>query len=182
MVWEFSENYDLELDMSIIGSWKQTSPITLLLEILAPSWDRRFLYIFYLKMRFNWASCILAVNLWWEWGRGRWFANWLLYMECQEILKKEADHSRSVGGKFNKQGNLLVRPVLCGCKVSTSLSGRKVYTVALTGFSYMHSPDGLRNTLHSQGCVLGIASFVGKVGRVHIPRTGVKAGEWGKGM
>lgn len=33
-------------------------------------------------------------------------------MEDRERPKKEADHSRLVGGRFNKQGNLEVRLVL----------------------------------------------------------------------
>ena len=44
----------------------------------------------------------------------------------------------------------------------------KVYIEALTGFSHIHSPDGLDNTLLSQGYV----PTVGMVGRVYIPRTG----------
>lgn len=47
--------------------------------------------------------------------------------------------SRSVGGSFNKQGNLLMRLVLGGCKVSRSSHPSvrilKVYVEALTGFS-----------------------------------------------
>ena len=38
----------------------------------------------------------------------------------------------------------------------------------------MFSSDGLNNTLFSQGCVLQIAPTVGTVGRVYIPRTGVR--------
>ena len=62
MVCQFPENYDLEPDKSTVGTWKQASPITLLLEIPALDWNRRVLFIVYLKLRLNWASCILAVN------------------------------------------------------------------------------------------------------------------------
>ena len=48
----------------------------------------------------------------------------------------------------------------------------KVYMEALTGFKHVFSPDGLNNTLLSQGCVLEEAAGVGIVGRMYIPRTG----------
>ena len=38
-----------------------------------------------------------------------WFINRPPYMEGKERLKKEADHSRLVRGRFNKQGNLQTR-------------------------------------------------------------------------
>lgn len=62
MVWGFPENHDLELGMSLVGTWEQACPIELLLEILVPNWDKRFLIIVYLKLRLNWASCVLAGN------------------------------------------------------------------------------------------------------------------------
>lgn len=37
------------------------------------------------------------------------------------------------------------------------------------GFGHIHRPDGLNNTLLSQGCVLGTAPTVGVVGRVGTP-------------
>lgn len=39
----------------------------------------------------------------------RWFKNWPSDMECKQ--KKEGDHSRQVGGRFNKQRNMLMRLV-----------------------------------------------------------------------
>ena len=42
---------------------------------------------------------------------------------------------------------------------------------ALTGFRHIHRPDGLSNTLLSQGCVLGAALTMGMVGRMFILRT-----------
>ena len=53
----------------------------------------------------------------------------------------------------------------------------KFYIEALTGFSHVFSPDGLNNTLLSQGHVLERAPMVGTVGRTYIPRTreGVKS-------
>lgn len=39
----------------------------------------------------------------------------------KERLKKETDHSRLEGIKFNKQGNLGMRLVLSGCKMNRSL-------------------------------------------------------------
>lgn len=47
----------------------------------------------------------------------------------------------------------------------------KVYIKAFTRFSHKHCPDGLCNTLLSQGCVLEAASSEGKAVRIHIPRT-----------
>ena len=41
---------------------------------------------------------------------------------------------------------------------------------AFTGFSHVYHPDGLSNALLPQGCVLGTAPTVGRVGRVYIPR------------
>ena len=48
----------------------------------------------------------------------------------------------------------------------------KVSIEALTEFSHMYCPDGLINTLLSQGCVFEMAPTVGRVGGIYIPRTG----------
>lgn len=78
------------------------------------------------------------------------FANWAPFTESEETLNKETGHSRWVGGRFNKPGNLLTRLVLGGRKTNRSshLPARilKVYRKALTGFSHVHHPDGLNNT------------------------------------
>lgn len=47
----------------------------------------------------------------------------------------------------------------------------KVYTEALTGFSHVHCPHGLKNTLFSQVHVFETAPSVGIVGRIYILRT-----------
>lgn len=44
----------------------------------------------------------------------RWFDPWSPHMETKERPKKEAGHSKLVGGCFNKQENLCRRLVLCG--------------------------------------------------------------------
>ena len=79
-------------------------------------------------------------------------------MEGKKRSKKEADHSRLVGGRFNKQGDLITRFVLGSFKTSRSshLPNRilKVDIEALTGFSHVHCPDGLNSTLLPQGCIL----------------------------
>ena len=49
-----------------------------------------------------------------------WFANWSPYMEGKERLKKQADYSSLVGGRFTKQGNLHSRVVLGSHKPSRS--------------------------------------------------------------
>ena len=37
---------------------------------------------------------------------------------CGGQVRGKKDHSKLVSGRFNKQGNLLIRIVLCGCKMS----------------------------------------------------------------
>lgn len=57
----------------------------------------------------------------------------------------------------------------------------KVGTEALAGFTPLHSPGGLSNTLLSQGCILVTAPSVGMVGKMCIPREGVKNHSYGLG-
>lgn len=53
-------------------------------------------------------------------------------------MKKESDHSRLVGGNFNKQGNLQVRLVLGSGETTRSLDkAAGVLKVCVTGFSHM---------------------------------------------
>lgn len=89
-------------------------------------------------------------------------------MEGMERLKKEADHSRLVAGKFNKPGNLLTRLALGNLKMSTSLPPParilKAYTETLMGFSHVYCLDGL-NTLLSQCHVLENTSHCGTGGQ-----------------
>ena len=98
-----------------------------------------------------------------------WFANCFPYADGKERLKKEVDHSRLVGGRFNKQVNLHMRLVLGSCNMSRSLHSParilKVYTEALTGFSHIFSPDGLNNTLLSQCFILENISHCGNSGQ-----------------
>ena len=79
-------------------------------------------------------------------------------MEGMERSKKDAGHSRSGGSRFNKQGNLYMRLVLGGCKMSRSLHlpSRilRVYLEALTGFIHDYHPDG-----HKTMRYLGATSF-----------------------
>ena len=97
------------------------------------------------------------------------------YTEGKERLKKEADHSRLVGGSSKKQGNLLPRFVLGGHRTSSSpllcATILKVSTAALTGFSHMYYAESL-NMLLLQGYVLDMALAMGTVGGAHIPRSG----------
>ena len=82
--------------------------------------------------------------------------------------EEEAEHSRLVDGRFNKQGNWYMRLVLGGCKTSRfSAPTRtwKVYIEALPGFIYIFSPGDLNNTLPSQGCVLENGSYCGHGGQ-----------------
>ena len=70
-------------------------------------------------------------------------------------LQKEADHSRSVGGGFHKQGNLFTRLVLGSYRQDTLLPTRnlEINIEALTRFSHTHHLEGLHTTLLSQGCI-----------------------------
>lgn len=90
--------------------------------------------------------------------RRYWFMNWPPYTEDKEKMKTEAGYSRLVGGGFNKQGNEFTRLVLGSGRTSRSphLPTRvfKVYRETLMGFSHLFSPDGLSNTLPSQGFIL----------------------------
>ena len=103
-----------------------------------------------------------------------------LTRKTERQKKKKADHSKSVGSSLNKQGNLIMMLVL-GChKMSRSphLPTRilKVYIESLTVFRHMYNPGSFKNTLLSQGYVLGTASTVETVGRVYFKGQGR---EWG---
>ena len=90
----------------------------------------------------------------------------------KEKLRKEAENSRWVGGRFHKQGNLSTRLVLSSHTTIRSPHPParilKVCIEALPEFSHIFSLDGLNNILLSQGCVLETAPSVGTLG----PRTG----------
>ena len=80
--------------------------------------------------------------------------------EGQEETKQrveEADHSRLVSGRLNKQGNFTHETCLGSHKTSSSqhlpIRILKVYTEALIGFGHIFGPDGLNNTSLSQSCV-----------------------------
>ena len=80
-------------------------------------------------------------------------------------------HSRLAAGRFNKQGNLLMRLVLDGHKMSRSPHSParilNVYLEAWMGFSYIYCPDGPNNTLPSQGHVIGQLLVQNSRQRVH---------------
>lgn len=65
-------------------------------------------------------------------------------MEGEKRPKKEADHFRSVGDRFNKQGNLSMWLVF-GPKLTRSLYLPTIilkdYIDVLAGCSHMFSPD-----------------------------------------
>lgn len=82
------------------------------------------------------------------------FANELPYTKGKERLEEAAALSRVVGGRFNDQGNLQTRLSLGGPKMCRSPHPpTRILTEILTGSSHICSPDGLTNTLLSQGCV-----------------------------
>ena len=100
--------------------------------------------------------------------------DWPPSMEGKERPKKGEDHSRLLGGSFNKQKKLHTRLVLGGCKTCRCLHPPtktvKVNIKAFTGFGHRHK------TWLPQGCVLETAPSVGMVGRTYTPR--MKEG-WG---
>lgn len=80
--------------------------------------------------------------------------------EDKERLKNKAHLYRLVHGGFNKKWYLLKRFVSSGHKTrSLHLPARlkNIYIAALMGFSHIHSPDGINNTLFSQGYNLEMA-------------------------
>lgn len=107
-----------------------------------------------------------------------WFANWPQYLEGNTRLRKDADHSRFIGVRFNKQGKLHARVVLGTHKTSRSLNPPdrilKVYMEVLTGFRHVYYKDAVNNTCLSQGCILETSP---SVGGMYVPRTeeGVKS-------
>ena len=92
----------------------------------------------------------------------------------QGKTEERQGHSRSVGGRLNKKGNLTW--VLAWAPTRQVdiciMQDWKVYTVVLTGFRHVFSPDGLNNTLLSQGCILRTVSSVVTVGRCLFQRQG----------
>jgi len=102
----------------------------------------------------------------------RWNWSWPPYTEGKQRLKKEANHSRLAGSRFNKQGNLHTRLVLGSYKMR-SLPESEKFTEAL--LSWLHiSPDGLSNTVLSEHCILETALAMGIVDGRCFPRTGEK--------
>lgn len=66
--------------------------------------------------------------------------------------------------------------ILGGCKISHFCTcppeKLKVYIKPLTAFSHIAHPDGLRNTLLSQGCLFETVPSVGMVGGTYTTRAG----------
>ena len=109
--------------------------------------------------------------------------NWPLYTERKERPKKEADHSRLVSGRFDKGTYIQGLSWASIRRVDFPIHPPrilKVYLESLTGFSHVYCPDGLNNTLLSQGCifVLEMTPVMQMVGRTYIPRMGEVWG-WG---
>ena len=98
--------------------------------------------------------------------------NWPLYTEGKERLNREADHSRLVGGRFNKQGNLYTRLVLGGCKASRS--PHPPAGILYEGLNWAQSCVQSRWSQHLALSRLHPwnAASTGIVGGAYIPRTG----------
>lgn len=106
----------------------------------------------------------------------RWNLKLAYLHKGKERLKKKADHSRLVGGRFIKQGNLHFSLVLCSPKIKGNLHPPveilRVHVQTLTKFSNILSPDGLNSTVLSQEYVLEIAPRMGLAGGMFIPKLG----------
>ena len=90
-----------------------------------------------------------------------WWSSWSLYTEGKERSKKEADYSRLVGGRFNKQQ--LTYKACVGHLQDKYLSAPAHQSLeslygALKVFSHMYRPDGLNSPLLSQGLENGSSS------------------------
>ena len=99
-------------------------------------------------------------------------------MEGKERPKKKADLSRLEGACLIGKGTYIWGlPSVAGSR-SQYLQDRilKVYREALTGFSHVFSPDGLKTTLLPQGCIHETSSHLGMWGEMYIPRRGAGSG------
>lgn len=71
----------------------------------------------------------------------------------QGETEERAGHSRLVGGRFNEQGNLHMRPVLSSHKTEDLCAhlpeSEKSIQKPELGFSYILDPEGLNNALLS---------------------------------
>lgn len=116
--------------------------------------------------------CVLVEIFGGSWSE---IQNWPMYMEGRERPRKEADHYRFGGGKYNKQHTVALVHICKGTYIlrlfgvlqtsrSLHLPTRilKVYIVALTGLI----------TYSVQGCIFEMAACAGTVGRTYIPKTG----------
>ena len=96
-------------------------------------------------------------------------------MQDRERPEKVRGHSRLVGDRFKKQGNVPQTLVLSGCNLSQfshpPAKILKIYTGALSGFSHIPSSgSSLNTTFLFQGCVLGEASVGRKSEKIDIQR------------
>lgn len=88
--------------------------------------------------------------------------------------KKEADHSRLVGGRFDKQGNLLTRLILGGRKASRSSYPPARILSFYRGLNGVQPRTQFRVLTHCslEAASLKTAPAVGTVGGAYIPRRG----------
>lgn len=82
----------------------------------------------------------------------------------QTETTKEAGHSRLVGGRFNKQGNLPRRPILGSHYRNRSAPARQNHRSLYRGLNWIQSVS-LSKTLLSQGCILENGSHCGNSGQ-----------------
>ena len=101
--------------------------------------------------------------------------NWPPNTEGKERWKKEADHSRLVGGRFNKQRNLHTRLVLATQSRVDLCTHRQnlKFTQRLKGGSVTYTIQVVSTTHCSlKAASLKMGPTVGTVGRVYLPRAG----------
>ena len=105
----------------------------------------------------------------WEFSRGS--------LKLAPIWRVGRDRKKkTVGNRVNKQGNLHRRLLLSSCKMSRSLhlatTTLTVYIKALKRLSPVYSPEVLKKTLKSQGCVLEMILAMKMVVDCTVARTG----------
>lgn len=88
-------------------------------------------------------------------------------MEGMERLKKDTEHPRLVGGRFNEKGNLWGLPSAPQVKKISvpTCHNLKVDKEAWTGYSHVYCPDVLNNILLSEGSILENGSHCGNSGQ-----------------
>ena len=94
-------------------------------------------------------------------------------MEGTERLEKEAGHSKLVGGRFNKKGNLLISLILGGYKKRSLNWPSRILNVYIEALGLVTYVVQMVSTTHCslKAVSLKTAPTVGIVGRTYIARS-----------